>query len=147
MSALSFNGEYKHALDDKGRLTMPSGIRDGLGSKVVLSKGSKKPMPRLRVYPMPTWEKMTQKLDGLNDFDPRNAEFKLRFYSGSFPSDIDKQGRLLINQELRSFGNISRDVYIVGAGNYLEIYDKDAWEAMRDSLDESFDDLALEIFQ
>ena len=147
MGILNFSGEYRHAMDEKGRLTLPAGIRDGLGSKAVLSKGSKKPSPRLRIYPSGTWEKMTEKLDGLNDFDPRNAEFKLRFYSGSAPCDIDKQGRMLINQEFRSFAGITKEVYIVGSGNYLEIYDKDAWESRRESLDDDFDALALEIFQ
>ena len=147
MGQVNFNGEYQHAMDEKGRLTLPVGLRDGLGAKVVLSKGSRKPTPRLRIYPLHTWEKLTERLDGLNDFDPRNAEFKLRFFSGSIPCDIDRQGRLLINQEFRSHGGITKDVYIVGAGNYLEIYDRGAWEALRDSLDDSFDALALEIFQ
>ena len=147
MAMTNFSGEYQHAIDDKGRLTLPVSIRDGLGTRVVLSKGSRKPQPRLRVYPLNTWEKLTEKLEGLNDFDPRNAEFKLRFFSGSVLCDIDRQGRLLLNQEFRSHGDITRDVYIVGAGNYLEIYDKEAWETMRANLDDSFDSLALEIFK
>ena len=141
-----FYGEYQHAIDEKGRLTLPARFRDGLGNKCVLAKGSRKPEPRLRVYPMETWEKMSSKLESLNDFDPRIQEFKLRFFSGSAPCDIDRQGRLLINQEFRSYGGLTKDIYIVGAGNYLEIYDKTAWDNKWEIIDDKFDPLAAEIF-
>jgi len=141
-----FNGEHQHALDEKGRLTLPARFREGLGAKCVLAKGARKPMPRLRVYPMETWEKMSETLESLNDFDPRIQDFKLRFFAGSAPCEIDRQGRLLLNQEFRTYGKLTKDIYIVGAGNYLEIYDKQAWESKWEVIDDIFDTLASEIF-
>ena len=144
---MDLSGTHLHTLDEKGRLTLPARFRDRFANKCVLAKGSRKPIPRIRIYPMETWEKMSTTLEGLNDFDPRIQEFKLRFYSGSAPCDIDRQGRLLINQEFRSYANLIKDIYLVGSGSYFEIYEKEAWGDKWESIDDNYDPLAAEIFK
>ena len=141
---MNFSGEFQHSLDEKGRLILPALFRDSLGSKYMLSKGMEK---IVCVYPMDTWAKLEEKLNALNSFNMKNQKFKRRFFSGSRECEIDRQGRTLINQEFRSYGNLTRDVYIVGAGDHLEIWAKEIWERYRDELDNEFESLAEDIFQ
>ena len=144
MRFVAFSGEYRHGIDEKGRLIIPVKFRSALGSTYMLSKGLE---ACLFAYPMDAWVKLEEKLDALSVFNRRNRDLKRRFFSGSDECEIDKQGRTLINQEFRTHGNLSREVYIVGAGDHLEIWDKDAWENYRGGLDEGFEELAEEVFQ
>ena len=140
---MTFSGEYQHAIDEKGRLIIPARFRDSLGSKYMLSKGLE---ACLFIYPMESWTKLEERLNSLSVFNQKNRNFKRRFFSGSGECEIDRQGRTLINQEFRSYANLVRDVYIVGAGDHLEIWNKEAWEDCRVRLDEEFESLAEELF-
>ncbi len=141
---MAFSGEYQHGIDEKGRLIMPAKFRDSLGTKYMLSKGME---ACLFVYPMEAWAQLEEKLNALSVFNRRNRDFKRRFFSGSGECEVDKQGRTLINQELRGHANLTKEVYIVGAGDHLEIWDKEAWENYRGGLDEDYEALAEELFQ
>ncbi|MCL1848333.1 MAG: division/cell wall cluster transcriptional repressor MraZ [Clostridiales bacterium] len=141
---MAFSGEYRHGIDEKGRLIMPARFRGSLGSSFMLSKGLE---ACLFAYPMDAWAKLEEKLNALSVFNRSNRDLKRRFFSGSDECEIDKQGRSLINQEFRSHANLTKEVYVVGAGDHLEIWDKDAWENYRSGLDDGFEALAEEVFQ
>ena len=141
---MTFSGEYQHAIDEKGRLIIPAKYRERLGNKFMLHDGQKE---CLFAYPMEVWAKLEERLNGLNDFKRRDQDFKRRFFSGSDEGEIDKQGRTLISQKFRNRGKLVKEVYIVGAGDHLEIWDKEIWERYRVSLDEEYESLAEEIFQ
>jgi MraZ protein len=140
---VAFNGEFQHGIDDKGRLILPAKFREVLGTSCVIAKGMER---CLFVYTLSEWSSLEEKLNSLNVFNKKIRDFKRRFFSGSGECDTDKQGRILINQELRSYANLSRDVYIIGAGEHIEIWDKAAWEAYRDDLDGDYEALAEELF-
>ena len=141
---MAFSGEYQHSIDEKGRLIIPAKFRDSLGNRYMLSKGLE---ACLFAYPMEAWARLEEKLNQLNGFNRRNRDFIRRFYSGAGECEVDKQGRTLINQEFRGYGNLTKELYIVGAGDHLEIWDKEAWEGYRDGLDVDYESLAEEIFQ
>ena len=140
---MAFNGEFQHGVDDKGRLIMPAKFREALGSHYMIAKGMEH---CLFVYTMTEWSRLEEKLNSLNVFNKKIRDFKRRFFSGSGECETDKQGRVLINQELRSYAGIIRDVYILGAGEHIEIWDKATWEAYRDNLDDDYEELAEELF-
>lgn len=141
---MAFDGEFQHGIDEKGRLIMPAKFRDSLGPKYMLCKGLE---TCLFVYPMEEWAKLELKLNGLNVFNRKHRDFKRRFFSGSGECEIDKQGRTLLNQEFRNYAGLTKEVYIVGAGERLEIWDKEAWERYREGLENDYESLAEEIFQ
>jgi len=140
---VNFNGEFQHSIDEKGRLTLPALFRAGLGNKYMLSKGLEE---CLFVYPMESWARLEEKLNALSVFNRRNRDFKRRFFSGSRECETDRQGRLLIHQEFRHYGNLTRDAYVVGAGDHLEIWDKETWEGYREGLEKDYESLAEELF-
>ena len=141
---MAFSGEYQHSIDEKGRLIVPAQFRDSLGVKFMLQKGQE---GCLNAYPMGVWTGLEEKLNALHDFSRTNRNLKRRFFSGSRECEIDRQGRALIQQEFRSYGKLTKEAYIVGAGDHVEIWDKETWESFRDSLDAEYEALAEVVFQ
>ena len=140
---VAFDGEFLHGIDEKGRLIIPAKYRDSLGHRYMLCKGLE---DSLFAYPMDAWAKLIDKLDDLNVFTRKNRDFKRRFFSGSTECEIDKQGRTLISQPFRKHASLTKDVYFIGAGDHIELWDKDAWETYSRDLDADYEALAEEVF-
>lgn len=133
-----FMGEYSHTIDAKGRMIIPSKLRDELSEEFVITRGLD---GCLFVYPMEDWKELLGHLKQL----PLNAkdarEMNRFFLSGATNGEIDKQGRVLIPSVLRNYAKITKDVVLLGVGNRIEIWDKDVWEgtASFDNMDEIAD--------
>ncbi|MDY3051469.1 MAG: division/cell wall cluster transcriptional repressor MraZ [Parvimonas sp.] len=125
-----FIGDFPHTLDDKGRLIMPSKFRNELGKSFVVTRGLE---GCLFVFTEEKWIDFTNKLNsrGLSQKDIRSIT---RFFcSCAMTSDLDKQGRFLLNKDLRSHAGIERDVIVVGVSDRIEIWAKERWSEYCDS--------------
>ena len=119
-------GEYQHSLDTKGRVNFPAKLREDLGESFILSKGLGDEC--LFVYSNEEWDKLTQKL---NNLPLSKARALQRFlFAGATQVQPDKQGRILIPQNLRQYAKLQKDLVIVGASNRAEIWDQEKWEQM-----------------
>ena len=101
-------GEYSHSLDTKGRLIMPAKLRQDIGDKFILTKGLD---GCLFAFSQTEWNNFEEKLKSL----PLSCE-------------IDKQGRFLIPNNLRTAANLEKDAIIIGVGTRIEIWNKETWE-------------------
>lgn len=140
-----FTGEYNHTIDEKGRMIIPSKFREDLDGSFVITKGID---GCLFAYAMEDWHEFENKLKGL-PLTNKNARNFSRYMLGSAANvDIDKQGRILLPQPLRSFAEIDKDLTLVGVGNRFEIWSKEKWEANCELLDgaelaENMEDLGI----
>ncbi|BFT66388.1 division/cell wall cluster transcriptional repressor MraZ [Parvimonas parva] len=119
-----FLGDFPHTLDDKGRLIMPSKFRNELGTNFIVTRGLE---GCLFVFTESKWNEFTEQLNskGLSKKDVRSIT---RFFcSCAMTSDLDKQGRFLVNKNLREFAGIERDVMIIGVSDRIEIWSKEKW--------------------
>ena len=112
-------GEYEHRLDTKGRLIMPSKLREELGCTFMITKGLDN---CLYVYPNDEWQQFADKLNQLPMTNKSARQFKRFFNSGAVKCETDAQGRVIIPQTLRTFANIEKDVVIIGNGEKAEIW-------------------------
>ena len=120
-----FMGEYRHTVDPKGRLIVPSKFRELLGAEFVVTRGLD---GCLFVYPMESWEAYVEELKKLPLTD-RNARLFTRFIiAGATTCELDKQGRILIPTTLREFANLKKDVLLAGMLDHIEIWDEDEWK-------------------
>ena len=117
-----FTGEYNHTIDTKGRLIVPSKLREELGDKFIITKGLD---DCLFVYPKEEWDKFEEKLKQLSLANKNARKFVRFFSSGACECELDKQGSL------------EKDVVTIGASNRVEIWSKERWDAYNN--DESFD--------
>ena len=127
-----FMGRYNHTIDPKGRLSIPSKYREVLGDEFVVSKGMD---GCLFVYANEEWKVFEEKLASLPLINPEARQFARFFLSGAQSVTVDKQGRILMPQDLRDFAGLEKDVVLAGMGGRIEIWSLERWQANNDSID------------
>ncbi len=127
-----FRGHFEHAIDDKGRTSLPARFRDVLAptSELRLVVTPALGDPCLDVYPMKAWEALEQKLAQLNAFDPQVIDFRRFYVSAAVECELDKQGRVLIPPGLREHAGLTKSVLWLGHGEKAELWSKHEWEAL-----------------
>ena len=117
------NGTYEHYIDAKGRLAIPSKLRDELGSVFYLAMGVD---ACLAVYPQSTWDRFTEKFASL----PMSQSKKMRsLFANAARCELDSQGRIVIPQKLKKYAGIEKDVVIIGVHDRAEIWAAEKWAA------------------
>ena len=136
-------GEYRHNIDDKKRLVIPSKFRSELGNEFILTRGLDK---CLFIYSKHEWNKIVDKLKNL-PFTQKDARNFTRFFlSGATVCEIDQTGRISITSPLIEYADITKECVIIGANDRLEVWSKESWETfMADNID-NFSDIAENLF-
>lgn len=120
-----FFGEYQHSLDAKGRVIIPSKHREELGEKFMMTQGLDK---CIYVYPMSEWENMLESVKNVPLTDKKGRSFIRFFFSKASECEPDKQGRVLVANNLREYAGLDKEVTVLGVYNRLEIWDKETLE-------------------
>ena len=136
-------GEYRHNVDEKKRLVIPSKFRSELGDKFILTRGLDK---CLFIYSEEEWNKINDKLKALPFTQKDARNFNRFFLSGATVCEIDQAGRISITSPLVEYAGITKECVIIGVGDRLEIWSKESWESfMSDNID-NFSDIAENLF-
>ncbi|MBR2468002.1 MAG: division/cell wall cluster transcriptional repressor MraZ [Clostridia bacterium] len=120
-----FFGEYSHALDEKGRIRIPSKLKAGLG-EYVATKGVDN---CIYIFSKSYFE--NEFLDSINRISAYalNGQNAVRaILSSTFEVEEDNQGRFVIPASLREFAGITKNVVSVGVGKRIEIWDEQTWK-------------------
>ena len=125
-------GEYRHTIDTKGRLIVPAKFRELLGDEFVITRGLD---GCLFVYPKEEWEAIEVKYREVSQFSKDARKFARFFFAGAAACEADKQGRILMPQDLREFAGLEKDVVLAGTGGRIEIWSLERWQANNDSID------------
>jgi MraZ protein len=119
-----FLGEFSHTIDDKGRLTIPAKFRDELESGVVITRGLD---GCLWAYGRSEWEALAEKIAKLPTTNTAARNFSRFMFSSAFDSIPDRQGRILLPQNLRDYAGIQNETIIIGVKSKLEIWNPAKW--------------------
>ncbi len=125
-----FIGEYRHTLDDKGRLAIPIKFRASLSEGAVVTRGLDH---SLFLYSKKEWEVLAEKLAALPFSQADTRAFARLMLAGAMEVEVDKSGRVLLPDYLRSYAGLSKDIVVAGLYNRLEIWDETAWKKYADS--------------
>ena len=123
-----FSGEYRHNMDPKGRVTVPSKFREDLGERFYVCKGLD---GCLFVLSQEQWDKLVEKVSAMPLAQGKGIQ--RYFFSGAAEVEPDKQGRVLIPPNLREHAGLQKDVTLIGAATRAEIRDTERWEAYNNS--------------
>jgi MraZ protein len=137
---VAFRGLYEHSLDSKDRLTIPSRFRASLSDGVVLSKG----------FDPCVWLQTTEDFEQLSDrflsphspFGRDARQLRRHFHGYSFDESLDSAGRVRIPKKLIEHAGLGGNCVVVGNGEYLEIWNADAWEKKEAELDAAAPEIA-----
>ena len=132
-------GEYEHSVDAKGRLIMPSKLKQDLGESFIVTKGLDS---CLFVFSLTEWSNFEEKLKTLPLTNKNSRDFVRFFLSGATECELDKQGRFLISANLRQYASLEKDVVIIGVGTRLEIWNKEKWQEYSNEENISADEIA-----
>lgn len=132
-------GEYKHTLDSKKRLSLPSRWRKELGKKLVVTRGLDN---CLFVYPLREWQKITAKVGQLPLGQADTRSFNRFFLSGAVEVEADKIGRILVPDFLKEFAKLGTKVVLAGIHDRVEIWDEKKWNDYKKRIENQADYLA-----
>ena len=121
-------GEFKHTLDEKKRISIPSKFRKLLGKNVVITHGLDN---CLFIYPIKEWNKIANKLGELGMGQADRRGFNRFMLSGASEISIDSVGRILIPEHLKGFAKIKTKVVFAGVYNRIEVWDEQTWETYK----------------
>ncbi len=123
-----FIGEYKHTIDDKGRLAIPVKFRGDLARGAVVTRGLD---ASLFLFPKEEWDKLAEKLAALPLGKSDSRAFARLMLAGAMDVPSDKQGRIVIPEYLRTYAGIGKSAVVVGVYNRLELWDETKWDAYK----------------
>tara|TARA_R110001583_G_scaffold92271_3_gene234776 strand:- start:857 stop:1330 length:474 start_codon:yes stop_codon:yes gene_type:complete len=144
---INFNEAYYCKADAKGRVMIPSALKNRL--LPVLKEGFvlKRSVSGacLELWPMSQWDEMMLKIKKLNRFVKKNNDFIRIFMAGVKEVEIDSAGRLLIPKNLMSIAGIVKEIALSPSVDIIEIWDKDSYEKAIEITDEEFEVLAEDV--
>jgi len=121
-----FLGEYDHAQDDRGRITLPRKIRQELGNEeVIVSRGFD---ACIFGFDRDSWEREATKQLEAPVTEEKARSIRRYMFAGAQKVEVDKLGRILLPALLKEYAGITGEVKVIGAGDHFEIWDKEKWE-------------------
>ena len=133
-------GEYQHNIDAKGRVIVPSKLREGLGDKFYIVRGIDR---CLFLYPESRWIEILEKIKTLPWTLEEVRKFSRKFASTASECEVDSQGRILIPQRLREYAGLEKAVVSIGVIDRAEIWSRESWEEYNGTDDEDGEDEEL----
>ena len=121
-----FIGTYEHTLDQKGRVSVPGRIREGLGAdqRLILATNLDPGCRCLVAFPLAEWHAFVDRLGADADLDPNAIRLNRLIMASAVECLIDKQGRVLIPPTLREYAGLGHEVLWAGVGHRVELWDK-----------------------
>ncbi len=126
-----FFGTFNHAIDAKGRTSLPARFREALSAagepRIVLMQ-----YPHWRALlalPQSVWNELVKKVMAASPLDARWQRNVLKFVSSAHEVDLDVHGRVLVPPALREWAGLSKEVVWVGMGPTIQLFDKAVHEA------------------
>ena len=135
---MGFIGNFEHKLDAKGRVVIPAGFREELGTRVVATTIDN---TCISLYSERNWEDVVLRLNELSKQSRNGERIQRRILASSFKQEIDSMGRTLIPETLRLAANIVQDVCVNGNNQKLEIWDSAHWKQFISDSEELISDI------
>ena len=120
-----FLGQYRHTIDDKGRLTVPARFRDLLVNGAYITQGFEQ---NLMVLTSLGFEAITRRVNLNSITDPTARDLRRLLFSTAAQVEPDSNGRILIPQFLRERNQLDGEAVLVGVGDYFEIWTPEHWD-------------------
>jgi MraZ protein len=129
-----FLGQYQHAIDDKGRLTIPARFRELLEGGAYVTQGFDK---NLMVMTESYFKLVYERLSTMSITDPGTRLLRRMILGNAYPVEVDKVGRVLLPQGLRQFLGLNGEAVVVGQGEYFEIWLPMEWNTQATELQDT----------
>ena len=134
-----FIGEFSHSIDSKGRVAIPAKFRRLLEKGAVLTKGLEN---TLVLYPMSEWQILGEKLAKMPITQSQSRAFTRLMLGGAADVELDKQGRIVLPDYLRTYAGLGKKVVVIGLFNRIEIWDFQRWQNFKTESEKNSEEIA-----
>lgn len=139
-----FSGRYDHAIDNKGRVSIPARFREVLQKNehntLFITNFILNGERCLELYPPEEWSRTVGNIRQKPSFDPKMQLFQTFYIGGAHEVEVDKQGRILIPPKLREFAHLDKDVTFSAMTNRFQLWDKSTLNRVLGEAEKSFAD-------
>ena len=127
---MSFRGRFDHTLDNKGRVSIPTGFRMEIqrlgGDRApILTRGK----DHLLFYPAETFDDIERTLSSKSSLNPNVQKLQRIVIGGCTECAVDAQGRITIPAHFRDFADLAGKITLSGVLEKIEIWNRDRFEA------------------
>jgi MraZ protein len=129
-----FLGQFRHNLDDKGRLTIPAVFRDSVGQGAFISQGFDR---NVMVMTAAYFQQVYERINAMSITDPAARLLRRLLLSNAYQVEVDKAGRILVPQNLRQFLGLDGEAIVVGQGEYFEIWSPTGWDEQMQAIEDT----------
>ncbi len=137
-----FRGRFEIRIDEKGRLRMPSVLRNthSKDNQVVITNGQFRGQRCLDLYTLDSWKKLENRIAKLPSLKTEVQIFQRFYLSGAQETVYDGNGRILLTLSARKYANLDTNIVLVGMGEKIEIWSKSSWDRLYESLAGDFEE-------
>ena len=128
-----FTGEYRHTVDDKGRMAVPARFRAQLEDGIFISRWID---GCLAIHTRAGWDELDARVASLAITDAAARLFQRQIFAGAFDAELDRQGRILLPAYLRAEVGLTGDAVVVGIRDHAEIWAPERWATYRRAMDD-----------
>lgn len=143
-----FVGSFKYSIDAKGRIAIPAKLRKYVSPDAndtfIMTRNTAK---CINIYPLDRWKLLVDKLNDLNEFNPKQAMFVRMFLTEASEDTLDSQSRLLIPKRLIEYAGIKNEVFILGALKKIEVWDPEVYESYLNENLSSYEEIAKDVMK
>lgn len=127
-----FGGRFDHTIDDKGRVSIPTQVREALArdnhDTVFVTNWGAEGERCLAVFPPANWTKLVGKASQRASLESKMQAFQMFVIGGAHEVQVDRQGRILIPPRLREYGRLGREVTFSAMADHFQLWDKPTLE-------------------
>ena len=135
-------GSSERTVDSKGRIILPREFRRDFEGGLMVTKGLDN---CLLLYPMKEWEKLVERIEEMPTGSEATRRFTRLFFADASHLTPDGQGRVLIPPRLREMVGITKEVFVVGLANKVEVWEPGKWSAYRRESEGHYEQSASDI--
>ncbi|TSC52249.1 MAG: MraZ protein [Parcubacteria group bacterium LiPW_41] len=132
-------GEFKHNIDEKGRVAVPAKFRHAFQGGAIITRGLDH---CLFIFSLSEWENLAKKINDLPLAQANSRAFSRLMLAGAMDVKVDVQGRVLVPDYLREYAGIKKQVVVAGVYNRAEIWDETAWNEYKARTESASDEIA-----
>lgn len=119
-----FLGQYRHTIDDKGRLIVPARFRELMDDGAYITQGFDR---NLMVLTADAFEMVSQRVNRMSLTDETARQLRRLIFATADRVELDKTGRIRVPQFLMDVAGLVGEAMVVGVGDYFEIWAPDYW--------------------
>jgi len=142
-----FSGRFDHAIDEKGRVSVPARFREVLQreghDRLFITNFFYNRERCLELYPPREWDAFVEKVATRSQFDPSVQKFETFYIGGAQEVPVDRQGRVLVPAKLREWAGLTREVTFSARRDRFQLWDKQVLERVLRATEEEVQDPAF----